>query len=56
MFKPVFVSLYSVHLEYGAKHIRVLIFGKKNTPVTKLYLIRLFDLSDIRNKFVIMSF
>ena len=48
MFKPVFVSSYSIHLEYGANHIRILIFGKKETPVTKLYLIRLFDLSNIR--------
>ena len=48
MFKPVSVSSCSIHLEYGAKHIRILIFGKKDAPITKLYLIRLFDLSYIR--------
>ena len=29
MFKPVFVSSYSIHLEYGDNHIRILIFVKK---------------------------
>ena len=32
MFKPVSVSSCSIHLEYGAKHIQILIFGKKIRP------------------------